>query len=47
MVSFIDKLKNSIKTKESNLCVGIDIDKKQFASNVTLKGIKRLFIHSC
>ena len=40
MISFIDKLKNSIKTKESNLCVGIDIDKKQFASNVTLEELK-------
>ena len=40
MISFIDKLKNSIKTKKSNLCVGIDIDKKQFASNVTLEELK-------
>ena len=40
MISFIDKLKNSIKTKESTLCVGIDIDKKQFASNVTLEELK-------
>jgi orotidine-5'-phosphate decarboxylase len=40
MISFIDKLKNSIKTRESNLCVGIDIDKKQFASNVTLEELK-------
>ena len=30
MLSFIDKLKTNISDKNSNLCVGIDIDKKYF-----------------
>ena len=30
MISFIDKLKTNISKKNSNLCVGIDIDKKYF-----------------
>ena len=30
MISFKEKLHNTIKAKNSNLCVGIDIDKKYF-----------------
>ena len=33
---FIDKLKTNISDKNSNLCVGIDIDKKYFNDNVTV-----------
>ena len=36
MHSFIDKLKTNISDKNSNLCVGIDIDKKYFNDNVTV-----------
>lgn len=36
MLSFIDKLKTNISDKNSNLCVGIDIDKKYFKDNVSL-----------
>ena len=36
MLSFIDKLKTNISDKNSNLCVGIDIDKKYFNDNVSL-----------
>ncbi len=36
MLSFIDKLKTNIYDKNSNLCVGIDIDKKYFKDNVSL-----------
>ena len=33
MHSFIDKLKTNISDKNSNLCVGIDIDRKYFNDN--------------
>ena len=36
MISFIDKLKTNISAKNSNLCVGIDIDKKYFNKNVSI-----------
>jgi orotidine-5'-phosphate decarboxylase len=36
VLSFIDKLKTNISDKNSNLCVGIDIDKKYFNDNVSL-----------
>ncbi len=36
MISFIDKLKTNISEKNSNLCVGIDIDKKYFNKNVSV-----------
>ena len=36
MISFIDKLKTNISEKNSNLCVGIDIDKKYFNKNVSI-----------
>ena len=37
MPTFIDKLKTNISDKNSNLCVGIDIDKKYFNDNVSLE----------
>jgi len=37
MISFKEKLHNTIKAKNSNLCVGIDIDKKYFNSDVTIQ----------
>lgn len=36
MISFINKLKTNISEKNSNLCVGIDIDKKYFNKNVSV-----------
>ena len=36
VISFIDKLKTNISEKNSNLCVGIDIDKKYFNKNVSI-----------
>jgi orotidine-5'-phosphate decarboxylase len=36
VISFIDKLKTNISEKNSNLCVGIDIDKKYFNKNVSV-----------
>ena len=36
MISFIDKLKTNISEKNSNLCVGIDIDKKYFNKNASI-----------
>ena len=40
MISFKEKLHNTIKQKNSNLCVGIDIDKKYFHSDVTIEELK-------
>ena len=40
MISFKEKLHNTIKAKNSNLCVGIDIDKKYFNSDVTIQELK-------
>ena len=36
MISFIDKLKTNISEKNSNLCLGIDIDKKYFNKSVSI-----------
>ena len=36
MLSFIDKLKTNISDKNSNLCVGLDIDKKYFHDDVSI-----------
>jgi|TARA_Y100000389_G_scaffold81010_1_gene77608 orotidine-5'-phosphate decarboxylase len=38
--SFKEKLEKSILTKNSNLCVGIDIDKKYFKPDVTIQELK-------
>ena len=40
MLSFKNKLKKSIQDKSSNLCVGIDIDKSHFSSDVRLQDLK-------
>ena len=40
MISFKEKLHNTIKEKNSNLCVGIDIDRKYFDDNVTIEELK-------
>ena len=40
MLSFNNKLKKSIQDKNSNLCIGIDIDKKHFSPNVSLQELK-------
>ena len=40
MISFKQKLHNTIKEKNSNLCVGIDIDRKYFDDNVTIEELK-------
>ena len=40
MNSFKEKLTNTIKAKNSNLCVGIDIDKKYFNSDVSIEELK-------
>ena len=40
MLSFKNKLKKSIQDKSSNLCVGIDIDKNHFSSDVKLQDLK-------
>ena len=40
MLSFKNKLKKSIEDKSSNLCVGIDIDKNHFSSDVKLQDLK-------
>ena len=40
MLSFKNKLKKSIEDKSSNLCVGIDIDKSHFSSDVRLQDLK-------
>lgn len=36
MISFINKLKTNISDKNSNLCVGLDIDKKYFHDDVSI-----------
>ena len=36
MLSFIDKLKTNISDKNSNLCVGLDIDKKYFHDDISI-----------
>ena len=36
MISFVDKLKNNISEKNSNLCIGLDIDKKYFDNDVSI-----------
>ena len=40
MISFKEKLHNTIKAKNSNLCVGIDIDKKYFHSDDPTEELK-------
>jgi len=40
VISFKEKLHNTIKEKNSNLCVGIDIDRKYFDDNVTIEELK-------
>ena len=40
MLSFKNKLKKLIQDKSSNLCVGIDIDKSHFSSDVKLQDLK-------
>ena len=40
MLSFKNKLQKSIQDRNSNLCVGIDIDKSHFSSDVSLQQLK-------
>tara|TARA_X000000368_G_scaffold409572_1_gene391700 strand:+ start:648 stop:1427 length:780 start_codon:yes stop_codon:yes gene_type:complete len=40
VISFKEKLHKTIKEKNSNLCVGIDIDRKYFNDNVTIEELK-------
>ena len=40
MLSFKNKLQKSIQDRNSNLCVGIDIDRNHFSSDVKLQDLK-------
>ena len=40
MLSFKNKLQKSIQDRNSNLCVGIDIDKNHFSSDASLQKLK-------
>tara|TARA_Y100001970_G_scaffold263077_1_gene348088 strand:+ start:135 stop:899 length:765 start_codon:yes stop_codon:yes gene_type:complete len=40
MLSFKNKLQKSIQDRNSNLCVGIDIDKSHFSSDTSLQELK-------